>query len=122
MLGVPGPASVIRPIEGVAVAPRSPAPKRARAFRANRRAARENRVKFDLGSVASLTRRAERLRTERWLAPLLQRYQVLVRSARCRQRWKTPDEELRLLEATVERMAREWDRFVQHQIDVARGK
>ena len=65
--------------------------------------------KFNLGSAARLRERAERIRTLRSLSPLIERYRSL-------------DEELGLLEAAADRMATEWDRFLQLQTDIARGK
>jgi hypothetical protein len=66
-------------------------------------------VKFDLGSTDRLRRLAACLEGVRGIAALLQRYQEL-------------DGELRLLEAAVLRMSVEWDRYVEHQMDIARGK
>ena len=66
-------------------------------------------VKFDLSSIGQLRRRAARLSGVTRLAPLLQRYQQL-------------DDQLGLLEAAALRMADEWDRYVDLQVDIARGK
>ena len=66
-------------------------------------------VRFDLHSAERVRRLASRLGSERSPATLLQRYQHL-------------DQELEQLENAVDWVVTEWDRHVEHQIEIARGK
>jgi hypothetical protein len=63
----------------------------------------------ELDTPAKIRKRGHRLTTTRTVATLLQRYQPL-------------DEQLQVMEDAVEWMAIEWDRYVQMQTDIARGK
>jgi hypothetical protein len=62
-----------------------------------------------LDSIAEVERLAPSLRNSKSMASLLTRYQPL-------------DEKLGMLERVVEQVAIDWDRWVQHEIDVRRGK
>jgi hypothetical protein len=71
--------------------------------------ARDYVAPVSLKSLVEVERLAPRLRESTTVSALLMRYQPL-------------DEKLDTLERVIDRVSVEWDRWVQHEIDLARGK